>query len=759
LEQRESQMTSTHEREEELLSEFLAGATLFLGPDPEIMQDHDIAPASGRELDAKDRFSDSHLANVVRSRLEAGVNEAFAMSSQTGACPGARWGDSVCGLFTANGDLSISSNGGILIFSVLTQHAVKFIAKYWINERSVGVRPGDGFAHNDARYGNIHNTDSSVILPIFHEGELIAWVGCITHVGENGAIEPGGMPTIAETPYDEGLKMPPIKLVENYELKRDLITFLQNSTRDPKLIYEDMKSKLYACIRLKERLEETISQYGADSVIAVLRGTLEDTKEEVKRRITEWPDGTTRTVAFSDGTLRENLLLKINLVMTKKDDELVMDFRGSSPQFQNRSVNTQAASMKGMLAQLFLGYIWPDLPRNQAVLAPISIVLDDRSILNASDDVPNAQSMMSFFFGYSAGQVAVAKFLYSAANRYTKILAPWYNMIQTFVYGGVTQHDEPAGNLCADLNGMSGGARDGLDGENAVALASCAMSDLGEQELSEEENAFIQIISKKLMRDNQAFGKYRGGMGYQMALSAHESTTWGFASFCVGSKFPTVSGLFGGYGCPTYPLAKVQDVDVFEILRDEPDSFQWTIEETMNKQPFKGAAYSTHHMGLPFELTKNGELYMCTQGAGGGYGDVLERDPVMVIKDLEQDLISDWTATNIYRVVYDPQNYVVDDDATEQARQAERERRKERGVPFKEFVRLWVTDAPPASLPFYGSWADRGEIFAGGYAGQPHVRMRADAIEAVMVPHPREVRIAELEAAVVELQRDSQERA
>jgi N-methylhydantoinase B/oxoprolinase/acetone carboxylase alpha subunit len=745
-------MTDVHTHEQELLKEFLAGATLFLGPDPEIMLDHDIAPISERERGALDRVTDTHMAGVVRSRMEAGVNEAFAMSSQTGACPGARWGDSVCGLFTANGDLAISSNGGILIFSVLTQHAVKFIAKYWIDDPSVGVRPGDGFAHNDARYGNIHNTDSSVILPIFHDGELIAWVGCITHVGENGAIEPGGMPTIAETPFDEGLKMPPIKLVENYELKRDLITFLQNSTRDPKLIYEDMKSKLYACIRLKERLEETITQYGVDPVIAVLRGTLDDTKEEVKRRISEWPDGTTRSVAFSDGTLRENLLLKINLEMRKNGDQLVLDFRGSSPEFQNRSINTQAASMKGMLAQLFLGYIWPDLPRNQAVLAPIEIVLDSRSVLNAADEVPNAQSMMTFFFGYSAGQVAVAKFLYSATNRYTKILAPWYNMIQTFIYGGMTQHGEPAANLCADLNGMSGGARDGLDGENAIALASCAMSDLGEQELSEEENAFVQIISKKIMRDNQAFGKYRGGQGYQMALAAYESTTWGFASFCVGSKFPTISGLFGGYACPAYPLAKVQGVDVFDTFKHDPGSFKWTIEEIMNERPFEGAVYSTHHMGFPFELAKNGELYMCTQGAGGGYGDVLERDPAAVMKDLEQELISDWTAQEIYHVVYDPSSFVVDPEATAQAREAERDRRKQRGVPYADFVREWVTEGPPADLPFYGSWGDREVIYAGGYAGQPHVRMRSDAIQDVVVPHPREVRIASLEATVAELQ-------
>jgi hypothetical protein len=94
----------------------------------------------------------------------------------------------------------------------------------------------------------------------------------------------------------------------------------------------------------------------------------------------------------------------------------------------------------------------------------------------------------------------------------------------------------------------------------------------------------------------------------------------------------------------------------------------------------------------------------------------------------------------------------VDPEATAQAREAERDRRKQRGVPYADFVREWVTEGPPADLPFYGSWGDREVIYAGGYAGQPHVRMRSDAIQDVVVPHPREVRIASLEATVAELQ-------
>ena len=111
---------------------------------------------------------------------------------------------------------------------------------------------------------------------------------------------------------------------------------------------------------------------------------------------------------------------------------------------------------------------------------------------------------------------------------------------------------------------------------------------------------------------------------------------FGFMTTCTGSKFPTAYGLFGGYGAPSYPLCKIKGVNAFEILKDLPED-QWTVEGLMNGQPFKGAKYTTHHMGMQFEIAKQGELYMICQGAGGGYGDPLERDPEAVVTDLRDN--------------------------------------------------------------------------------------------------------------------------
>ena len=132
------------------------------------------------------------------------------------------------------------------------------------------MKARDGFIHNDARYGGAHNTDQSMMMPLFYQGELICWLSSTVHEGENGACEPGGMPAAAESKYDEGIKMSPFKVVENFQLKRDLVTFLQNSVRDPKLQLEDMKVKLHAVMRLRDRMTTLLRVVAVLMVIAVV---------------------------------------------------------------------------------------------------------------------------------------------------------------------------------------------------------------------------------------------------------------------------------------------------------------------------------------------------------------------------------------------------------------------------------------------------------------------------------------------------------
>lgn len=728
-----------------LIKKFLVDNTLFLGPDPEIMKSHDLMPRSKDEDQAIAQVYDSHLIARIRDRLQSGCDEGYEMVEQMGAAPGAKWGDLITGMYSASGDLAIASAGGVLVFSALVHHPIKYIIKHWWDEPTVGVHEGDGFIHNDSRYGNIHNTDQSMIVPIFHEGRLICWVAATVHEGENGAVEPGGMPSMAESRFDEGLKMSPFKVVQNYKIRKDLLTFLQNSVREPKLQFEDMKVKLFACMRMKQRIEETLKTDGVDALISTLRLTMENVRTEVKRRLSEWPDMSVRTYIVQDSTLRENCIAKVNLKVTKTGDRLILDFRGSAPEFTNRPTNTVLAGLKGMISQLFMCYIWPDLPRGQAAFAPIEVIADPYSILNSSYDTPNSQSLMSIFTGFTAVQHAVTKFLYSCPEKYTKVQAPSFNMINTFIWGGKNQHGETLGNLCADLNGMGGGARFDLDGECALAPIFATMADVGEQEINEEEVPFLQLVSKKFTRDAIAPGKYRGGQGYTMMVATKDSDEWGFMTTSQGAKVPPIQGTFGGYACGCYPLSKIQGVDIYEELLTQPEKFKHSIEDLMNERAFEQASYSTHHMGLGFEISKRGELVMISQGAGAGYGDLLERDPDAIVKDIRENLISHAVAEHLYKVKIDPDTLVVNVAMTAVLRQQERQARLNRGQPFDEFVKSWTTAHPPEHIPYYGAWGDQLETL---YMGSINNTRQANEFKPNYMPHPKDVRIAALEAAI-----------
>lgn len=735
--------------EQALLDRFLHENRLFYGPDPEIMRDHRIAPRTEDEERALSMPLDPHRLHLVRGRLQSALDESFTMVEQMGAAPGAKWGDLITCVFTASGDLSQIASTGIVVFGAVCHYPIRFIRKYWADDPSVGLREGDGFIHNDSRFGNIHNTDQSLIMPLFWAGRLLCWIAATIHEGENGATEPGGMPAVAESRFDEGLKMCPFRIVENFQVRRDVLNFLQNSVRDPKLQAEDLKVKLHAVLRLRTRIHALLEEYGPDYVVATLRSNLEDTETEVRRRIAELPDGTVRMNSFIDGTLREHFLHKMAIAIHVKGDRMTLDLRGAGPELTNRSINSTLASLKTCLLTSLYQFTWPDLPHNMAVLSPIDVLTDRNSLHDCSNDVPTSMSLIPLFRAFTLLAAPMCKLSYSLPRRYTAMSANHYNQPATFVYGGLTQHKEVTGNFCADINGNGGGARENADGEHALAPVFGFMADTGEMELAEEELPYVRLVAQQLARDRVGFGKYRGGMGYEQICTVKETSQWGFMTGQCGAKHPSAYPLFGGYACPAYPLAKIKGINIFRVLQETPELFEFDMVALMNAQAIPGARYIVHDAGMAFEPCAEGEIYMICQGAGGGYGDVLERDPALVAKDVEENLLSLELAREIYKVELDPRTLVADTQATERARQAEREARKRRGVPFEQFCRRWVTDAPPADLPYFGSWSDPARIYASPPGGE-RIVMAADDLQGVLMPNPKDLRIARLEAELAQ---------
>ena len=397
--------------------------------------------------------------------------------------------------------------------------------------------------------------------------------------------------------------------------------------------------------------------------------------------------------------------------------------------------------------------IWPDLPHNQGVLAAFDFESDPNSLVDANNDAPCAMSLLPLMRGCTLGSVLFPKVLYGlppdSGARATVIIASQYNQPATFIYGGLTQHFEVTGNFCADINGNGQGARQNRDGEHSISPIFGVMCDTGEHELAEEDIPMVRLVAQHIARDRVGWGKYRGGLGYEQMVTVRGSAMWGFMTGQSGSWFCSAPGLFGGYSCPAYPVAKVKGINVFDWLRNDGAHFPYDIVQLMNEQPIPNAQYITADAGMTFEQVQEGEIYMICQGAGGGYGDVLERDPELVMRDLREDLISHDAAEEIYHVVYDRKALIVDVDATSRARASERAARKARGKPYKEFIAEWVKPEPPASLPYYGSWGDSAVLYAG--KGVARMTMQPGEVTQVMMADPKDAHIAILEAKLAAL--------
>ncbi|RLE50207.1 MAG: hypothetical protein DRJ33_07610 [Candidatus Methanomethylicota archaeon] len=127
-----------------------------------------------------------------------------------------------------------------------------------------------------------------------------------------------------------------------------------------------------------------------------------------------------------------------------------------------------------------------------------------------------------------------------------------------------------------------------------------------------------------------------------------------------------------------------------------------------------GGKREVTHRALASGVIFPNDLAVTSTSGGSGYGDPLDRDPNLVIKDLENGIISEWVARNIYKVVFDPETLEIDYKATEEERRREREERKRRGKRYDKWVEEWEKMTPPKDfLKFYGTWPDAKPITEG----------------------------------------------
>jgi acetophenone carboxylase len=660
-------------------------------------------PISEREATCLDAV-EHEAYSVYTQRLSSACEEGKEILIRLGVSEPLQSGDVCHAYYTARGDLSLAELGTFL-HAITGAVPIKFVLEHYKDDPTVGLKDGDIFFCNEAVYGGLHNPDQIVFMPVFWEGELISWVSSAGHEPETGATEPGGQPADALDRYAEGLKVPPMKIGDNFKLRRDVMELFQNMVRYPEMIATDTAAKLAACLRLRARLLEIVERNGSDFVFGLLRKVIEDSSIAARKRISRLPDGQYRCAGFLDTYGPAEALLRVPCTLIKDGERLIVDFTGASQQLPG-PFNAFEHIVYAHLVCMLFQYFFSDLPGSAGTLEPFEVRCEKGTFLNA--DVEAAVSS-----GTSMGPITgnvfmmcLLKAMYASQDPETlaNIALPPGACARSFFFGGINQYGKQVAGVSLRPSNTAGlGARPDKDAVNAGSFWWVGRGNAVDVEHEEALNPYFVEYSN-FAPDNAGPGKYQGGAGITYGIRVHNTPSFYIQTFGLASRFPTNSGLFGGYAGNVRPGIRIKagtgekqakdgspvsprnELDLFKMAHGEDSELLLT--------PAQG-------LGAVFQ---SGDFVGVTAPGGAGYGDVLERSPESVVADVATGIISQWTAENVYRVVFDADQRL-DQAATVARRAQERKQRLAEAKPYDEFVEEWSKLSPPRdAMKLYGEW-------------------------------------------------------
>jgi len=613
-------------------------------------------------------------------------------------------GDSMVAIFTAGGDL-VNASCGTYLHAIIQPIVIKFIQKYY--SENPGVREGDIWYTNDALYGGIHNPDQVALMPIFHQGRLIAWASAALHTTETGAIEPGGMPVSARSRFEEGLNLPPIKIGENFELRNDFLELYNvYGLRAPAMFISDLKARCTTADRVRVRVLEVVEKRGAEFVVGLLRKMSDTAEAGARKRIKALPDGKFRAVVFNDAIGWTPALVRAcYLTVTKEDGRLVFDFHGTSPENPS-SYNVHPQAVVGHIANFMYEYFFHDLPICSSTFAPVDFVFPEGIILNPDK---TAATSCCVFIGMQtrcATHSSFAKMTFCSESLWRQVAAHPGSQHTSQICAGLSQWKLAfADVLSFSLNTQGQGGRACNDGMDAYGFAWCAFGRAPDAEQVESELPLTVTISQH-WKDSCGHGLHRGGSGATQQWMVHKVPE--MVSMCMGngSKVPLGQPLFGGYASSPIPGITVRKADLLKRMAAGDADITLDHRLMFERSSVEGE-WNFELIARTPKVYAEGDLLFVFSGGGPGYGDPLERAAESVLEDVKKNIISDWTAKNIYHVAYDPERRKLDIEKTRQQRHEERRARLKRGKTYDEFQKAWSKLSPPKDiLQYYGTWPD-----------------------------------------------------
>ncbi len=258
------------------------------------------------------------------------------------------------------------------------------------------MHPGDIFALNDPYDGGTHLPDIIIVKPVFLDRRVVGYSTVLAHQTDIGGRVPGGNASDSTEIYQEGLRIPPVRLYDAGEPNETLFRLIERNVRVPDKVLGDIRSEVAACITGERELLELIGKYGLKEFEACCQELLDYTERFTRSEIAKLPDGEYGFTDYLDGDGIDPGPIRIQVKVAVSGDAMTVDFAGTSPQVRGaiNSVYSFTASAVWACVRSILDL---NIPNNAGYFRPIAVIVPERSIVNPSPPAPVAARGLTGF--------------------------------------------------------------------------------------------------------------------------------------------------------------------------------------------------------------------------------------------------------------------------------------------------------------------------------------------------------------------------
>ncbi|MFG1344852.1 hydantoinase B/oxoprolinase family protein [Xanthobacter autotrophicus DSM 431] len=650
------------------------------------------------------RESEPILYNKLFSRLRAGVVDARETAKKIAASPIVEQEGELCfTLYNAAGD-SLLTSTGIIIHVGTMGAAIKYmIENNW--EANPGVRDKDIFCNNDSLIGNVHPCDIHTIVPIFWEGELIGWVGGVTHVIDTGAVGPGSMATGQVQRFGDGYSITCRKVGENDTLFRDWLHESQRMVRTTRYWMLDERTRIAGCHMIRKLVEEVVAEEGIEAYWKFAYEAVEHGRLGLQARIKAMTiPGTYRQVGFVDVPYaHEDVRVpsdfaKLDTIMhapcemtIRKDGTWRLDFEGAS-RWGWHTYNAHQVSFTSGIWVMMTQTLIPSEMINDGAAYGTEFRLPKGTWMNPDDRrVAFSYSWHFLVSAWTALWRGLSR-SYFGRGYLEEVNAGNANTSNWLQGGGFNQYDEIHAVNSFECAANGTGATAVQDGLSHAAAIWNPEGDMGDMEIWELAEPLV-YLGRQIKASSGGSGKYRGGCGFESLRMVWNAKDW--TMFFMGNGHISSDwGLMGGYPAASGYRFAAHQTNLKALIaegKDIPFGGDTDPENPTWDRMLPDAQIKRDKQAITTEeMFSDYDLYLNYMRGGPGFGDPLDREPQAVADDINGGYVLERFAGDVYGVVVrkgEGGQYVVDEAATAAARKQMRSDRLAKSVPVTEWMK------------------------------------------------------------------------